>query len=173
MTELAEETKDLVIDESNFSQYFRDCRNSRPERGDVIARYSSNAEFIDGQMKRDIIDLLHNKEKAFAATQVMRKLGCATQQDSVRVCKEICEDLAKGMTLKEVEDKVYTYNIEIFYYTKKAYIPIDDLHWTLIGIQNLDEFLDKEGNKLSIKSKIVDVVDSTSNPHGETFVEGG
>lgn len=147
---------ELVIDEKNFAEYFRDCRISRPERGDVIARYSAKAEFIDGQMKRDIIDLLHNKDKAFAATQVMRKLGCATQGDSVRVCKEICQDLAAGMSLKEVEQKVYAYNIEVFYYTRKEYIPIDDPHWTLIGINNLDEFLDQANQRLKIKSKIIE-----------------
>jgi hypothetical protein len=148
--------EELVIDETNFSQYFRDCRISRPDRGDVIARYSAQAEFIDGQMKRDIIDLLHNRDKAFAATQVMRKLGCATQKDAVRVCKEICQDLAAGMSLKEVEQKVYAYNIEVFYYTKKEYIPIDDPHWTLIGINNLDEFLDQADQRLKIKSRIIE-----------------
>lgn len=149
-------TDELVIDEKNFAEYFRDCRISRPERGDVIARYSAVAEFIDGQMKRDIIDLLHNRDKAFAATQVMRKLGCATQADSVRVCKEICQDLAAGMSLKEVEQKVYQYNIEVFYYTKKEYIPIDDPHWTVIGINNLDEFLDQANQRLKIRSKIIE-----------------
>ena len=147
---------ELIIDESNFSQYFKDCRISRPDRGDVMARYSARAEFIDGQMKRDIIDLVHNRDKAFAATQVMRKLGCATQKDSVRICKEICQDLASGMSLKEVEHKVYTYDIELFYYTKKEYIPIDDPHWTPIGIANLDEFLDQAGTRLTLKSKIID-----------------
>jgi hypothetical protein len=147
---------ELVIDESNFSQYFRDCRIAKPERGDVMARYSARADFLDGQMKRDIIDLVHNRDKAFAATQVMRKLGCATQMDSVRICKEICKDLTSGMSLKEVEQKVYTYDIELFYYTKKEYIPIDDPHWTPIGIANLDEFLDQAGTRLTIKSKIIE-----------------
>lgn len=168
---MSEKNEELIIDESNFSQYFKDCRISKPERGDIIARYSARAEFIDGQMKRDIIDLVHNKDKAFAATQVMRKLGCATQMDSVRVCKEICQDLATGMSLKEVEDKIYKYDIELFYYTKKEYIPIDDLHWTPIGIANLDEFLDKAGTRLSIKSKIVESGESVENSHKETHEE--
>jgi hypothetical protein len=160
-------SEELVIDETNFSQYFRDCRISRPERGDVIARYSANAEFIDGQMKRDIIDLLHNKDKAMAATQVMRKLGCATQGDSLKVCKQICKDLASGMTLKEVEQKVYPYNIEVFYYTKKEFIPIDDPHWSLIGINNLDEFLDQANQRLKIKSRIIE---KEKEPEPETEV---
>ena len=74
---------DLVIDESNFTNYFRDCRINRPERHDVMARYSAIAEFLDGQMKKDIIHLLSNHDnKAIAATQVMRKLGCATENEA-------------------------------------------------------------------------------------------
>jgi hypothetical protein len=147
---------ELVIDENNFNQYFRDCRISRPQRGDVMARYSAVAEFIDGRMKQDIIDLLMNNEKAYAATQVMKKLGCATEFDSIRICKEVAEDLASGMTPEEVEKKVYEYNLESFYYTKKEYIPVDDPHWTIISIANLDTFLDKENRIVSFKTKIVE-----------------
>lgn len=157
--------KELIIDEKNFSQYFRDCRTSRPERGDVVACWSGRAEFIDGQMKKDIIDLLINKEKAFAATQVMRKLGGATQKDCIRVCKEIASDLANGMSEEEVEKKVYNYDIELFYYTKKEFIPLDDPHWSVIGLNNLDEFLDQANQKLKIKSKILE------NSEAEVVVE--
>jgi len=148
---------DLVIDESNFAKYFRDCRISRPERGDVMARYSAIAEFIDGRMKQDIISLLTDyDDKALAATNVMRKLGCATESEAIRICKEVAEDLANGMTEKEVEDKVYKYKMEVFYYTKKEYVPEDDPHWTVISIANLDKFLDKANQLVSIKSKIIE-----------------
>ena len=147
---------EIVIDESNFSQHFRDCRMHRPERGDVMAKYTAIAEFVDGRMKRDVIDLLVNHEKAYAATQVMRKLGCATEFDAIRVCKEMAEDLASGMTPEEVEKKVYEYRMEAFYYTKKENVPVDDPHWTLIGIANLDSFLDRDSNKVSIQTKIVE-----------------
>lgn len=146
--------EELVIDESNFDQYFRDCRRSKPERGDIMARYSAVAEFIDGHMKRDIIDLLMNRDKALSATQVMRKLGGATEREAVRVCKEIAEDLASGMSCDEVEKKVYKYNFELFYYTKKEYMPMNDPHWSTISLENLDEFLDHANQKMTIKSKI-------------------
>ena len=149
---------EIIIDESNFTQYFRDCRTSRPEKGDVIACWSGNAEFIDGQMKRDVIDLLLNKDKAIAATQVMRKLGGANQKDAVKVCKEIVVDLANGMSPEDVEKKVYDYNIELFYYTKREYIPLDDPHWSVIGINNLDEFLDAANQRIKMKTKIIETV---------------
>jgi hypothetical protein len=147
--------EELVIDESNFTQYFRDCRNNRPEKGDILAKFTAIAEFVDGRMKKDIIDLLYNKDnKVNAAIQVMRKLGCATEKDSIRICKEICQDLFSGMKFEEVESKVYKYQMESFYYTKKEYVPVGDPHWSLIGLTNLDEFLDKSGNKLRMESKL-------------------
>jgi hypothetical protein len=147
---------ELVIDESNFTQYFRDCRISRPERGDIMARYCAKAEFVDGQMKKDIINLLLNMDKAIAATNVMRKLGCATQQDAVRICREVAEDLASGMTEEEVENKSYSYTLEVFYYTKKEYVPLDDPHWSIISIKNLDTFLDSNNERFTISAKIVE-----------------
>ena len=147
--------EELVINETNFSQYFRDCRTSRPERGDVIARYMAKAEFIDGHMKKDIIDLISNHDKAIAATNVMRKLGCATQKDAIRICKEVCQDLSKGMTPEEVENKIYKYDMEMFFYSKKEFVPIEDPHWTIIGINNLDEFLDEANQRLKMTTKII------------------
>jgi hypothetical protein len=150
-------TDELIIDENNFSTYFRDCRLHRPERSDVMARYSAIAEFIDGQMKKDIIHLLSSYDsKAIAATQVMRKLGCATEGESIRICREVAEDLANGMGPLEVENKVYKYKMEVFYYTKREYVPVDDPHWTVISIANLDKFLDNANQLVSIKSKIIE-----------------
>lgn len=146
-------TDDIIIDESNFTQYFRDCRISRPEKGDVMARYCAVAEFVDGQMKKDIIDLLMNKDKAFAATQVMRKLGCANQKDAIKICRQVAEDLASGMTPDEVEKKAYEYELEVFYYTKKDYVPLNDPHWSIISIANLDTFLDAANQKVTMKAK--------------------
>lgn len=146
---------EVIIDENNFEKYFFDVRKHKPQRGQIMARYAAVAEFIDGMMKKNIIELL-KKDKAIAATQVLRKLGCATEKDSVRVCKEICEDMLAGMTDEDIESKVYKYTIEVFYYTEQANIPLDDPHWSVISIKNLDNFLDAEGNVLNIQSSIVE-----------------
>ena len=39
-------------------------------------------------------------------------------------------------------NKIYKYKMEVFYYTKREYVPVDDPHWTIISIANLDKFLD-------------------------------
>lgn len=147
--------KETVIDESNFSEYFRDCRNSKPEQDDIIAKYSAIAEFVEGTMKRDLIHMLKNFDMAVAATKIMKKLAFATEKDSVRVCREICEDLSNGLSESEIEKKSYSYEMEMFFYTKKEFIPWDDPHWTSIGILNLGEYLDSEGNSVKINSKVV------------------
>lgn len=144
-----------IITEKNFHEYFRDTRTSRPEKGDVIARFTAMADFVDGRMKNDIIDLLYNKNKVEAAIQVMRKLGSATEKDSIRVCREVCQDLANGMSIEQIVQKPYRYQIEFFYYTKKENIPIDDDHWSVITLANLDEFLDKSGQRLKMKSTLL------------------
>ena len=118
-----------------------------------MARFGSYADFIDGMMKKNIIDLL-KKDKAVAAIQVMRKLGCATERDAIRICKEVCSDLCQGMSEEDVEKKEYRYEMESFYYTKKEYVPLDDPHWTVISVKNLDEFLDVKKNRVKMTAKI-------------------
>ncbi len=147
---------ELVIDEANFDSYFHDVRMNKPRRGQIMARYAATAEFCDGRLKRDVVGLILNKDKAVAATNVMRKLGCATQKDSIRICREIAADLVSGMTEEEVCEKVYKFGFEAFYYTKKEFVPVDDPHWSVISLKNLDEFLDGAQNKYKISSKIID-----------------
>lgn len=132
MTEITEE-----ITEENFEKYFFDVRKHTIQKGQVMARYAAVAEFVDGPMKKNIIELL-TKDKANAAVQVMRKLGCAVEKDSIRICKEICEDMLKGLSVEEIEQKPYKYTIEVFYYTQKEHVPVNDPHWSLISIINSD-----------------------------------
>lgn len=149
---------ETVIDESNFEKYFFDVRRFKPQRGQVMARYMAVAEFIDGMMKKNIIDLLH-KDKAEAAVAVMRKLGCATEGDAIRVVREVCDDLVSGMGVEEVEKKAYKYTLESFYYTQKEHVPVDDPHWSLINVRNMDEFLDAANRKCKMTTKVVDSLD--------------
>lgn len=148
-------TEELITEE-NFDQYFFDVRKHRPKRGQVLARYAAVAEFIEGRLKKDIIDLIYDKDKPEVATRVMRKLGHATEKDSLRVCREIAADLAQGMTPAEVEQKTYKYVLEMFYYTEKENVPKGDIHWSIIGLDNLDNFLDAGNNLLKMKVNVVE-----------------
>ena len=154
---------ELVINKDNFYEYFRDVKNNKPQRDEVIARFTAIAEFMDGQMKRDVIDLLSNNGKTEAAIRVMQNIGSATEKEAIRICKEICKDLSEGMSFQEVENKTYEYQLEFFYYTKKENIPIDDPHWSIISIKNLDEFLDKSGQKIKMNVKLLPSVEQEND----------
>lgn len=128
---------ELVIDKSNFAQYFFDVRHHRPKTGQVMAKFSAVALFGDGPDKRDLIKVLR-RDKAKAAAQVMQKIHCAREPDSYRVCREICEDLISGMTDDQVAKKEYEYVLEVCYYTQKEYVPKGDPHWETIDVLKYD-----------------------------------
>jgi hypothetical protein len=88
---------DLVIDDSNFESYFFDVRKHRPKPGQVMARFTAMADFVDGQMKRDVVYLLREcKGGAKGAQRVMRKLAGAVEGDSIRVLREMSRPCCCG-----------------------------------------------------------------------------
>ena len=142
--------EELQITEENFSKYFRDIRQSKFEKGDIIAQYSAMAEFIDGGEKRQIISLLKDTENKMEATaQVMRKLLFSSEVDAYRVPRMMAEDLLSGMTVDECAKKPYKYTLEMFFYSKPENVPKNDPHWSIISIVNTDQYDD------AIKSKIL------------------
>lgn len=136
--------EDLVIDESNFGQHFRDVRVSKPERGEVMAQYTASADFVDGNEKRQVISLLTSTEGKMEATaQVMRKLLFASEVDAYRVPRLMAEDLMAGMGEEEVAAKPYRYTLEMFFYTKPENVPKDDPHWSSICLLNPEDITGK------------------------------
>jgi len=128
----------LIIDNSNFSQYFFDVRKFGPKHGQIMSKFSAIAVFGEGPEKRDIIKVLR-KDKAEAAAMVMRKIHCAKEPDCYTVCREICEDLISGMSENAVAKKEYEFVIEAFYYTNREYVPKGDPHWETIDIIKYDK----------------------------------
>jgi hypothetical protein len=146
---------EVVINETNFDQYFFDIRKHKPQRGQVIARYAAVAHFVDGQLKRNVIDVLRGMENGGAtAVKVLKKMGGASDRHSMKLAREMTQDLISGMTVDQVAAKEYPYDVEFFWYTEKKHIPTNDPHWSCISIRNLDDFLDKDGPiKMRILSK--------------------
>lgn len=128
--------EELIIDESNFNEYFFDVRKHRPQPGQVLAKFKAFALFGPGDHKKDVISLL-KINKAKEAALVMQKIHFARVPDCYRICREMCEDLLKGMSEEEVENKEYEYVLEAFYYAKKEHIP-DDPRWETIKFLNYD-----------------------------------
>ena len=144
---------EIEITEDNFDQYFFDARMHKPERGQILARYSAVAHLVDGNEKRNLLDLLENTDKMVALVQVMRKLFLAIERDSYRVPIQMAEDLLSGMARNEVAKKEYKYTAEMFFYTKPEYVPKNDPHWQGVSVLNLDDFIDRKDQ--SITSKII------------------
>jgi hypothetical protein len=129
--------QEVVIDKSNFKNYFFDVRQHRPQPGQIMAKFSAVAVFGDGPEKRDLIKVL-KMGKAEAAAMVMRKIHCAREPDCYRICREMCEDLISGMSVDEVAKKEYEFVLEAFYYTKREYVPKNDPHWETIEVVRYD-----------------------------------
>lgn len=126
----------VKITDDNFHEHFFDARKHRPKNGQVLAKFTAIAEFIDGKGKRDVIHLL-KMDKAHQAAQVMKKIHGAKEPDCYRICREMAEDLLMTSEV-DVENKPYEYVIEHFYYTQKELVP-QNLHWELIRLINYDE----------------------------------
>lgn len=119
----------LVIDQSNFNQYFFDARTNPPKKGQVLACYETKADFVDGNLKRDIIHLLMTNPKAGeSTTRLLNKVGGATHKSSIDVIKQMTSDLLSGMSSDDVSKKPYEMHCQFFYYTQKELIP-NDPHW--------------------------------------------
>lgn len=115
---------------------FFDVRIHPPKKGQVLASFRSQAEFIGGPQKLDIIKLLKS-DKAFQAVQVMKKIHGVIEPDCYRVCREMATDLLT-MTDKEVEDKVYHMVVNYMYYTERENVPTDDPRWELLSLLTWD-----------------------------------
>jgi len=138
---------ELIIDETNFSQYFKEIKNNKPERDDVLARYRAKASLVNGAMKKDLMNLLMHND-SISALKVLQKLGGAIEEDAIRVLKNISKDLLNGLSPEEVENKEYEYTYEAFYFTKPECLPENNPHWTSISIKN--NFLEKKEDSNTI-----------------------
>ena len=135
---------ELIIDESNFSQYFRDVGKNSPQKGDVIAVYRTMAELGNGDLKEQIVESLFlEKVGPNKAIKLLTKLGKSPMKEAIRVIKNISLDLYNGMSKPMVLAKTYELLIEIYYYTKDEYVPKNDFHWEIIKIKNIDDFICK------------------------------
>lgn len=130
--------KELIIDDKNFHQYFKDVRLHKPEKDQVLARFRAVVIFSKGQHKRDVITLL-KRDKAQQAAAMMQRMHLARVPDCYRVCREICEDLISGMSDEDVLNKQHEYLLEALYYVKPEYVPKNDPHWELVNVVEYDE----------------------------------
>ena len=122
--------RNLVIDSSNFDQWFHDTRKNKPQKDQVLACYETWAELVDGNLKRDIIHLLMTTDNAGeTGPRLLQKLAGATTESSLEVIKEMTNDLLSGMGSEGVASKPYSMHCRFFYYTWRECMPQSDPHW--------------------------------------------
>ena len=144
-------SKELIIDENNFSDYFKDVSvNHKPNKGEIIACYITRAKFGAGDLKSDVISSM--KENVFSTIKILQKIAKARYLDSIIILKQMLSDKLSGMSDREIEDKEYEYIAEFFYYTKKEYVPTDDPRWSTLKIHNVDELL--AGQNFSLEKRV-------------------
>lgn len=127
----------FTINDENFNEYFFDTRLHKPKKGQVLARFTAIAEFVEGKGKQDIIDLL-KRDKALAAVQVMQKIHCVKPPYSYKVLKEMAKDLLWAKE-EAVEKKPYEMVIEYTFWTEKQYVPKNSNHWNVIQLMEFDK----------------------------------
>lgn len=127
----------VVIDHTNFKDYFFDVRQHKPQPGQIMAKFTAVAEFVGSDAKKDIMYLM-TLNKAHQASMVMRKIHGAKEPDCYRVCREIAEDILAGKTEKEIIEKPYEFVVEFFFYTKREYVPKNDPHWETLSLMTYD-----------------------------------
>ena len=129
--------EELIIDESNFNDYFFDVRTSNPKKGHIIACYTAKAELNSGEDKKRLIDVLLTPGAGVAASQFMKKVFLAIELDSILVPIEMLNDLKSGKSIEFIQDKPYSYTFQMLFYTKLEYVPkLYDFHWTTMEIIN-------------------------------------
>ncbi len=129
--------EELVIDQSNFDQYFFPIKKFGPKKGQVMAHYMAIAELVPGEEKGYLVRILAtNPRGAEMGVQIMMNAFHSRDADAIRVCREIVEDLVGGMTEEEVVAKPYKYHFDMFFWTKEEYVPKDDPHWDVIRLIN-------------------------------------
>ena len=130
--------EEIIIDKSNFSEYFFDVRQHAPKSGQIMAKFTAVALFGEGAEKKDIIKLLMT-DKAKQAASVMHRIHLAKTPDNYRICAEICEDLfIHGLTVEEVQKKDYEFILEAVYYTQREHVPKEDPHWETLSVLEYD-----------------------------------
>lgn len=114
----------MIINDENFSQYFRDVTKNKKEEGDITVSYRSVMELPDCELKRDVIRLLSEVDGgAGMAVEALCRYAAAAKQDAIRLCTQISVDIMNGMGIEQVACKVYYYEVVLFFYVKSEYFP--------------------------------------------------
>jgi len=145
--------EEFGITDDNFDDYFFSADNRKPEKGQVMVRFNAIAELVDGNLKRDMINLLlNNKKGAIGASKMLQVFGKAVEEDCVQVTLKMAEDLYEGVSEDEVAKKSYKFRLQQLFYTQPEYASaiIKLPFWTKIKMIDIRE-IDPPENMENLK----------------------
>lgn len=150
-----------MISESDeeFKKHFFDVRTNKPQSGQIMACFAANAEFVKGNEKKQIIDLLKMEGKTEAIINIMSRLHFASPGDSISVPRQMAEDLLE-MSEEDVLEKPYKYLLEMFFYTEADKVP-NSPHWSVVSLMGRNgkictqqEIDDRKAKKIQLDEEI-------------------
>lgn len=117
---------------------FLDASNNSPKPGQILANYRAIAEFVGGEDKSLVIELLRtNPVGAEMAVQIMRGKIRATEGSAIACCRQMAEDLISGLTVEEVLEKPHKIQVEYGFYTNRENVPVDP-HWSILPLVKVE-----------------------------------
>lgn len=126
---------EVEITSENFHEFFKLASENKPQPGDCLAIFKANAEFVDGQLKEDVVTkLMESKFGCQASIQILVKHAGMQYKEALRVVKEMVKDLMET-SKEDVLKKPYKFIYETSYFTKKQYVPKDNPNWQLVGLK--------------------------------------
>lgn len=125
--------EEIVIDDKNFSQYFRDIKTSLPTKDDEIVAFRCLAYFCRGELKQQILDFLcYEFNSVRKCIGKLIKNAGTTKTEAIKLLHMMCYDMIYTLNPKDVFEKDYPFIFEKIYYAKKEYIPLDDKRWQIL-----------------------------------------
>lgn len=139
---------DVEINESNFHEYFSDARTTKPKQGQILAKYVAVADFIEGDHKQHVIDLL-KKGRVTESVQVLTRIHGAKVPWCYKVLRDMCEDLLKYST-PYVEKNPYEMVVEYLFWANPEHVPKNDQHWQTLNVIEYDSETNEYRSKIEI-----------------------
>lgn len=142
--------EDIVIDDSNFHKYFRNTRNSKKQKNDIVVMFFTSAVFASGKLKEEVVDLLATEFSSVnKCLGKLFKFAYAPHAEGMKICKSIIKDYIEGMSKDDIINKEYPFVLQMFFYTKEKYIPKNDRRWLVVP----DDFRKNNTNLAALQRK--------------------
>lgn len=119
---------------------FCDIKDRGPKPEEILARFITFAELLEGDYKETIYNLLcDNVDGANLSCKLLKEQIHASGESSISLLLEMAKDIKDGISKEEIFKKPYKFVFERFFYVEEQYVPKDDQRWQVISLINKTE----------------------------------